>query len=128
MPDSDSWTRPSLDSRRAALSARPSLDRRSQDRPSMDRTRGSPIAATGEGFVDVGLDEPKPQRKRGLFSRFGDSGNNNSEEARPGSGAGQPGSTHHGFHLGRKRGQSGQGAELRAMQRDPVPTVAVEGA
>lgn len=78
-----------------------------------------------EGFEDVGLnDEPKPQaKKRGLFSRFGDSeittsaSNENS----------RPGSSHHGFHFtGRKRGQSGKGEELRSMPKATSPTHGIE--
>lgn len=63
-----------------------------------------------EGFEDVGLnDEAKqPLKKKGIFSRFGDS----SEPPASGDVA-RPSSSHRGFHLpGRKRGQSGQGAEL----------------
>ena len=68
-----------------------------------------------EGFEDVGLnDETKhPARKKGIFSRFGD----NSEPPASGENA-RPSSSHRGFHLpGRKRGQSGQGAELGNIDR-----------
>ncbi|KAI9894364.1 MAG: hypothetical protein M1814_003120 [Vezdaea aestivalis] len=64
-----------------------------------------------ETFEEVKLaDDPKPQKKRGIFGRFGDS----SEAASGGSGGG-----HLGFHnlTGRKRGHSGQGAELGKMDR-----------
>lgn len=64
-----------------------------------------------EGFEDVGLhDEVKP-KKRGLFSRFGDSTEPTGEDQRPGS-------SHRGFHLpGMKRGHSGQGAELGSFPK-----------
>ena len=86
-----------------------------------------PRVVDAEVFEDVGLaDAPtqpqqphdgaaKPQaKKRGLFARFGEG-----SPAPVGDGVEErPGSSHRGFHLpGRKRGQSGQGAELRAMPR-----------
>ena len=69
-----------------------------------------------EGFEEVGLNDDVKPKKRTFFSRFGDSA-----EAAPGSDSGsRPNSSHHGFHLpGRKRGQSGQGAELGSI---PKPT------
>jgi hypothetical protein len=68
-----------------------------------------------ETFEDVGLsEEPKP-KKRGIFSRFGDSSEHPSDENS------RPSSSHRGFHLpGRKRGQSGQGAELGHMPQKQV--------
>lgn len=67
-----------------------------------------------EKFEDVGLnDETKPKRK-GLFSRFGDSSDS------PQSGTK---SIPFGLHIpGRKRGQSGAGSELRSM-KEPTPVV-----
>ncbi|KAG9692259.1 hypothetical protein KCU76_g6832, partial [Aureobasidium melanogenum] len=67
-----------------------------------------PLPTADEGFEDVGLDDPKP-KKRGFLSRLTDS-NDDGPDARPTS-------SHHGFHFGtgRKRGQSGQGAELKPM-------------
>ena len=68
-----------------------------------------------EAFEDVGLnDEAKqPPKKRGIFSRFGD----NNEISAAGD-TSRPISSHRGFHLpGRKRGQSGQGAELGNIDR-----------
>ena len=61
-----------------------------------------------ELFEDVGLnDEPKP-KKKGLFSRFGDTSDATSS----------PNSTHHGFHFtSRRRGHSGQGAELGKIEK-----------
>ena len=71
-----------------------------------------------EGFEDVGLnDEPKPQpqKKRGIFARFGD--NNSNADGKPEEKA----STGHHFSLtGRKRAESGQGAELKPMSRPSV--------
>jgi hypothetical protein len=60
-----------------------------------------------EGFEDVGLndDQTKHAKKKGFFSKFGDSENTLSP-------------TTSRFHLpGRKRGQSGTGEELDNMQR-----------
>jgi hypothetical protein len=60
-----------------------------------------------EGFEDVGLndDQTKHVKKKGFFSKFGDSDNTLSP-------------TTSRFHLpGRKRGQSGTGEELGNMQR-----------
>lgn len=67
-----------------------------------------------EGFEDVGLnDEPKPQpKKRGIFARFGD--NSSSADGK----SEEKASTGHHFSLtGRKRAESGQGAELKPMPR-----------
>ena len=75
-----------------------------------------------EVFEDVGLnDETKqqPTKKRGIFARFGD----NTEAASSNDGS-RPASSHRGFHLpGRKRGQSGQGAELGSIERPPAPAI-----
>ena len=77
-------------------------------------------------FEDVGLDadakpkeDPKQQhaKKRGIFSRFGDQ---NPDTVSPTDGS-RPSSSHRGFHLpGRKRGQSGQGAELGSIEQSDV--------
>lgn len=74
-----------------------------------------------EPLEEVALDDPKPQpaKKRGMFSRLMDS---ESHSERPGS---QPqeatkSSWHH--FGGRKRGQSGSGAELGAIpKREETP-------
>jgi hypothetical protein len=66
-----------------------------------------------EGFEEVGLNDETKPKKRGLFSRFGDSSDSPvTTEAKPVSG-------HHNFlqFTGRKRGQSGQGAELGSIGR-----------
>jgi hypothetical protein len=65
-----------------------------------------------EAFEDVGLhDEPKP-KKKSFLSRFGESATDSP------TGAGDTPKSHFNLHLpGRKRGQSGQGAELGNIQR-----------
>ena len=75
-----------------------------------------PEAVDEETFEEVGLNEESKPKKRGIFARFGDSGEHVGEENS------RPSSSHRGFHLpGRKRGQSGQGAELGSMpQRQQV--------
>ena len=65
-----------------------------------------------EGFEEVGLNDEAKPKKRGLFSSFRDSGDLVSDDNS------RPSSSHRGFHLpGRKRGQSGQGAELGQIDR-----------
>lgn len=74
-----------------------------------------PRTTEEEVFEDVGLnDEAKqPPKKRGIFARFGD----NTESSAPVDSS-RPNSSHRGFHLpGRKRAQSGQGAELGHMTK-----------
>jgi len=78
---------------------------------------GEPDGSADQGFEDVGLDD-KP-RRRGLFARLGDE-----QKAMPPSPTqldGRPTPSHHGWlnFPGRKRGHSGQGAELGAI---PGPT------
>ena len=75
-----------------------------------------------EGFEEVGLhDEPKahPQKKRGLFSRFGDNSHTNEKQEE------RPSSSHHFSLTGRKRAESGTGSELKPLAR-PSTEVAVE--
>jgi len=107
----DGRPRQSLDSRRAQRIPRSSFQGNRLDCPDV---------TAEEGFEEVGLhDEVKPAKKRGLFARFGDNSDatvNSTSEARPTS-------SHHSFHFtvtGRKRGQSGQGAELRSMGDKPT--------
>lgn len=58
-------------------------------------------------------DEIKP-KKKGLFSRF----TNDTPESPASADGSRPNSSHHGFHIpGRKRGQSGQGAELGSIDK-----------
>ena len=68
-----------------------------------------------DAFEDIGLGDEitSPPKKKGIFARFGDNSDQpaNGEVVRPSSG-------HRGFHLpGRKRGHSGQGAELGNMEK-----------
>ena len=70
-----------------------------------------PAPTQEEAFEDVGLNDeakqPQP-KKKSIFSRFGENSEPNTNSETP-----RPTSSHRGFHLpGRKRGQSGQGAEL----------------
>lgn len=87
----------------------------------------------GEGFEEVGLDDedrrqnseqqlpPPPQlKKRGFFSKFSDHSQENggiSPVASP-----SPTSTRFSILPGRKRGQSGQGAELGFMEKPRAAT------
>ena len=98
---------------------RQSLDSRAPRHPRSaingSNTFEPPKTTDEEGFEDVGLnDEVKqPPKKRGIFARFGD----NSENQATGEVA-RPISSHGRFHIpGRKRGQSGQGAELRDIDK-----------
>jgi hypothetical protein len=123
----ETYPRQSLDARRS-VDTRRSLDvRRSRATPrsSMQQHRDSTDqpAVPEEGFEDVGLnDEPKPlpQKKRGIFSRFGD--NNHVDEKKQEE---RPTSSHHFSLTGRKRAESGNGSELKPMPR-PSTEVAVE--
>jgi hypothetical protein len=109
---------PQIDSRTLRLS----LDSNSQrlPRPSFgDRHPDRSLPTAEEGFEDVGLNDDIKPKKRGLFSRFGDSSETGGANA-----ATTNSSSGHGFHIiGRKRGHSGHGAELRNMDRK---TAAVE--
>jgi hypothetical protein len=81
----------------------------------MQQHRDSTDQVPEEGFEEVGLnDEPKlqPQKKRGLFARFGD--NNHADEKKQ---EDRPQSSHHFSLTGRKRAESGGGAELKPMPR-----------
>lgn len=83
----------------------------------------------GEGFEEVGLNDdykPQPQqapaqppKKRGFFAKFSD--HNNQES--PHSPVASPSPTTSRFSIlpGRKRGQSGQGAELGQVDRPRSP-------
>jgi len=97
----DQVGRQSLDSRIAR--PRPSLGSRFE--------RSEQEVLDEETFEEVGLGDAKP-KKRGIFARFGDTTDSASDENA------RPNSSHRGFHIpGRKRGQSGQGAELGSMPR-----------
>ena len=74
-------------------------------------TEEEPIDEGDAPFEDVGLNDDikPPPKKKGIFSRFGDS---STEQPKDGDVV-RPASGHSRFHLpGRKRGQSGQGSEL----------------
>ncbi|TID21264.1 hypothetical protein E6O75_ATG04659 [Venturia nashicola] len=107
IPSFDERPRQSLDSRRVLHSSasRPSFQGRHIDRPH------EPVE---EGFEEVGLNDEAKPKKRGLFSRFGDT-----LADAPVYVDARPASSHHNFlqFPGRKRGQSGQGAELSAIGR-----------
>ena len=98
-----------------AIPSRTSLDSRASRKPrsAVSSYRfDKPDPADDEGFEDVGLNDETKPRKRGFLSRFNDSSDGSkTPEAKADSG-------HHGFHLpGRKRGQSGAGAELGSIER-----------
>ena len=100
-----------------ASSARQSLDSRAPRLPrsaiNRSQTFERPKATDEEGFEDVGLNDETKPKKRGLFSRFGES----SDQPTSDDGS-RPSSSHRTFHLpGRKRGQSGVGAELGNIDR-----------
>lgn len=104
----DSRTRQSLDSRFPRAS-RPIANDSDNFEP--------PKSADEDGFEDVGLNDEVKQvpKKRGIFARFGD----NSDNSPTGDNV-RPSSSHRGFHLpGRKRGQSGTGAELANIEKPP---------
>src|SRR5262245_3908115 len=110
----DMRPRQSLDARRS-MDTRRSLDvRRSRAPPRSSLQECRPATENGatadDGFEDVGLnDEPKPQKKRGMFARFGESSHGDGTKDE------RPSSSHHHFTFtGRKRAQSGQGSELKS--------------
>ena len=75
-----------------------------------------------DGFEEIKLDDSKP-KKRGIFARMLDSNDDNETNGRPTSSHEKTEKTGPWHHLtGRKRGQSGQGAELGAVpKRDMTP-------
>ncbi|KAI9761400.1 MAG: hypothetical protein M4579_001050 [Chaenotheca gracillima] len=106
-PDTNT-PRQSLDSRRSQLSQpNPRSNRSFESQPSMEE----------EQFEDVGLNDDTKPKKRSIFSRFGDSSETPAATANPNVPT-NPGAGHRGFHFtGRKRGASGQGAELGSIDR-----------
>jgi len=97
----DHPARQSLDSARFPRHHRPAGDRKMEHQP--------PTAE--EGFEDVGLDDQKQHpRRRGFFSKFSETQEKDS--------AGQPAMSR--FLTGRKRGQSGQGAELGNIEQNKI--------
>jgi hypothetical protein len=107
---------------RASLDSRTFQSFQSSPRKSTNLQRPAPVPIHApmreeEDFEDVGLnDDPKPAqqtappKKRGFLSRLTDS--SNEQQAAPGATPSQESKWHFG---GRKRGQSGQGAELGSM-------------
>lgn len=115
--------------------------RRSMDSTRYPRTRmprqrlferEPPTSEEGEGFEEVGLNDDykvqpqqapaQPPKKRGFFAKFSEHNNNNQEN--PHSPVASPSPTTSRFSIlpGRKRGQSGQGAELGQVDRPRSPT------
>lgn len=90
-------TRQSLDSARYPRYPRSAIHRKFEQPP--------PTAE--EGFEDVGLDDQKQVKKRGFFSKLADT------QEKDGS---SPATVTRFLMPGRKRGQSGQGAELGSME------------
>ena len=78
-------------------------------------TLEKPDAMEEEVFEEVGLNDEAKPKKKSIFARFGDSSNDAPS-------SGNKTSTSFGFHIpGRKRGQSGGGSELGAIQApEPV--------
>ena len=107
-------SRASLDSARFPRLPRSAIDRNKSDRPT---------STVEEAFEDVGLDDQKQQqssvhtRKRGFFSKFSDEKDKD---------AATQGPVSRFLNTGRKRGQSGQGAELGNMEQ-PKAVVTSEG-
>jgi hypothetical protein len=100
-------SRTSLDSRFPRVNARSTINGNTFQRP---------VSMEEETFEDVGLadDDSKP-KKKGLFARFADS--STSTDAPSSGNNSRPSSSHLPFRLpGRKRAQSGQGAELGSIK------------
>lgn len=92
----------------------------------------TPEEAEGEGFEDVGLNDEKPQsqqqvpqsKKRGFFAKFSDnsSNNNNNQEYSHSPVTSSTTTSRFSILPGRKRGHSGQGAELGYVERPRTAT------
>ncbi|KAL9607573.1 MAG: hypothetical protein Q9167_007525 [Letrouitia subvulpina] len=109
----------------APTTPRQSLDSRMARPPrSSIKNLERPQPTDEEDFEDIGLNDDakhQPLKKKSLFARFGD---NSEASASSSSENPRPVSSHKGFHFpGRKRGQSGQGAELGNIERPPAPKV-----
>ncbi|KAK3720421.1 hypothetical protein LTR37_003833 [Vermiconidia calcicola] len=80
-----------------------------------------------DALEDVALDDPKPQqppKKRGMFSRILDSDSNSERPSNTHDGSSKGSPWHH--FGGRKRGQSGQGAELGSIPKVIEPSKPAE--
>lgn len=89
-------------------------------RSAADRKLSPELPTADEGFEEVGLDDaakqqsaPAPHRRRLFFTKFTEPHDKEPSTATPGMGR---------FLTGRKRGQSGQGAELNAIERPRTAT------
>ena len=77
-----------------------------------ERKPGRQLPTAEERFEDVGLNDDVKPKKKSIFARFADTSDGNATD-RP-----TTPSPHHGFSFtGRKRGHSGQGAELGKIDR-----------
>ncbi|KAL9621607.1 MAG: hypothetical protein Q9160_003999 [Pyrenula sp. 1 TL-2023] len=106
-------------SQQEGFPTRASLDSRSARLPRSavnGTTFEKPQSTQEEVFEEVGLnDEQAKPKKKSFLSRFGETV---SESPPSGTENIKPSTSHHGFHLpGRKRGQSGAGAELGSIER-----------
>jgi len=108
--------RASLDSRSFPASPRPSN--------SFQRPVQVPQTQEEDKFEDVNIDDPKPapQKKKGIFARMLDSNDDSESNGRPVSSQEKMEKTPWHHLTSRKRGQSGQGAELGAVpKREATP-------
>ncbi|KAI4208992.1 MAG: hypothetical protein LQ351_008034 [Letrouitia transgressa] len=108
----------------APTTPRQSLDSRMARPPrSSIKNLERPQPTDEEDFEDIGLNDDarhQPPKKRSIFARFGD---NSEASSSPSGDNPRPTSSHKGFHFpGRKRGQSGQGAELGNIERPSAST------
>ncbi|GAD96585.1 conserved hypothetical protein [Paecilomyces variotii No. 5] len=107
-------SRTSLDSRFSRMTSRSAINGSTFDRPqSMEEE---------ERFEDVVLGDDVKPRKKGIFSRIGET----LSETPSSTSNSRPSSTYLGFFPGRKRAQSGQGSELGNVNTQPQRTE-VEG-
>ncbi|OQO12158.1 hypothetical protein B0A48_02798 [Cryoendolithus antarcticus] len=120
-PNEGTRPRASLDSRAFQPLPRSSATFARSPLPSSQQAQAVPQTTKEEDFEDVGLEDPKPMpaKKRGLFARLTDSNPSDSQQAT----AGAEAKTSDKWHFGaRKRGQSGQGAELGSIPtREETP-------
>lgn len=106
---------------------RASLDSRTFQAPprssnSYHRPLQVPHTQEEDRFEDVNIDDPKPQppKRRGIFARMVDSVDHSDTASRPTSSHDKGMPWHH--LTSRKRGQSGQGAELGSIpKRESTP-------
>ncbi|EEQ30981.1 conserved hypothetical protein [Microsporum canis CBS 113480] len=99
-------SRTSLDSRLSRNCPRSTVNGSVPEPPTVND-----IDEVEDPFEDVPLADGSKLKKRGLFSRLGDSSAGSQVQ-------GKSLSSHHTFHFpGRRRGQSGQGAELTSMDQ-----------